>query len=823
MQTQTQKGLFHSDFAMISPGGGLPIHSNQSFKTAFPVDGVGDDKPEALPAVIITTDDIADDISTTDSITVDGPHVFSTIDTIGDQDFFSVELTEGEIYEIGMFAHIGGANGVPLADAYLEIYDDSGNLIVIADGGGPNTPSGLDALLSFTADYTGTFYINARAYDELMENGETGDFVGDYELFVDTGDEFSYRPYYSPDQPLHAIDWGSQIDGSSRNPDGDQGPRDNGEPFTGYAWNPYGIEGKTVVTYYLAREGDVFVSEDPTNPGLTENIVASGWDEWEQEALEVAFDQFESVADIVYIEVDNRNEADFTLITYSGTPGPGVSLLGRMSPPDEQNEGQAEFNAGDERWNEEGLARGGFTFVTLIHELGHGHGLAHPHDSGGRSGVLSGVETEGAVADYTLGDFNLNQGVFTMMSYEDGWQTSPYGQADTSDPYGWLGGLMAFDIAAIQDKYGVNEDTNTGDDVYVLKDVNEAGTFYESIWDAGGEDQIVYNGDRDANIDLRDATLEYEEGGGGWVSYAFGVHGGFTIANAVTIENARGGNGNDTLIGNEVANRLQGGIGADSLFGGAGTDNLKGGAGRDVIYGDSGNDRLFGNGGADSLFGGTGNDRILGEGGMDFISGGDGNDVIRGGIGNDTLYGDGGDDLVLGGNQDDSLFGGDGDDRLLGSDGNDLLEGGVGDDLLRGGTGLDILVGGEGDDSLKGEAGDDTITGGAGQDFLYGQSGSDTFVFLATSDSSTESDRDRIINFESGTDMVDLTAIDADTTTGGDQGFSVVGAFSGVAGELVIAINGANATISGDVDGDGIADFVIAVTGDQPVETDFLL
>ena len=50
--------------------------------------------------------------------------------------------------------------------------------------------------------------------------------------------------------------------------------------------------------------------------------------------------------------------------------------------------------------------------------------------------------------DYTNGDFDLNQGIYTMMSYEDGWETSPYGQATTTDPaIGWLGGLMAFDIA----------------------------------------------------------------------------------------------------------------------------------------------------------------------------------------------------------------------------------------------------------------------------------------------------------------------------------------------------------------------------------------
>jgi len=93
-----------------------------------------------------------------------------------------------------------------------------------------------------------------------------------------------------------------------------------------------------------------------------------------------------------------------------------------------------------------------------------------------------------------------------MMSYEDGWQKSPYGQAESTDPFGWLGSLMAFDVAAIQDKYGVNEEFATGDDTYVIDDENVAGAYYSCIWDAGGTDEIIYMGARDATIDLRAAT-----------------------------------------------------------------------------------------------------------------------------------------------------------------------------------------------------------------------------------------------------------------------------------------------------------------------------
>lgn len=52
----------------------------------------------------------------------------------------------------------------------------------------------------------------------------------------------------------------------------------------------------------------------------------------------------------------------------------------------------------------------------------------------------------------------------------------------------------------------------------------------------------------------------------------------------VTIENAVGGSGNDTIIGNAVANKLVGGAGNDTLQGGGADDTLDGGAGIDTAF-----------------------------------------------------------------------------------------------------------------------------------------------------------------------------------------------------------------------------------------------
>ncbi|WP_042250278.1 calcium-binding protein [Paracoccus sp. PAMC 22219] len=81
------------------------------------------------------------------------------------------------------------------------------------------------------------------------------------------------------------------------------------------------------------------------------------------------------------------------------------------------------------------------------------------------------------------------------------------------------------------------------------------------------------------------------------------------------VENADGGAGNDTLLGNAQGNLLRGNAGNDWLEGRAGNDALEGGFG---------NDRLHGGLGADRLAGGQGNDTLIGGQGADLLAGGAG-------------------------------------------------------------------------------------------------------------------------------------------------------------------------------------------------------
>jgi subtilisin-like proprotein convertase family protein len=99
-----------------------------------------------------------------------------------------------------------------------------------------------------------------------------------------------------------------------------------------------------------------------------------------------------------------------------------------------------------------------------------------------------------------------------------------------------------------------------------------------------------------------------------------------TISANTVIENAFGGDGNDSIAGNAADNIFGGGRGNDVLFGGLGNDTLVGGAGNDNLIGSEGNDYLLGGLGVDLLMGDNGNDMLQGDAGADTLTGGAGAD-----------------------------------------------------------------------------------------------------------------------------------------------------------------------------------------------------
>ena len=280
--------------------------------------------------------------------------------------------------------------------------------------------------------------------------------------------------------------------------------------------------------------------------------------------------------------------------------------------------------------------------------------------------------------------------------------------------------------------------------------------------------------------------------------------------------------GGATKVGGSGDDELNGTPYDDTLSGAGGDDSLYGFADDDVLNGNDGNDLLDGGAGADTMTGGTGDDTYYVDNVLDIVVEGanGGEDRVVSSI-NYTL---GANlellDLRAGAGLAVTGIGNNLDNNIQGNAQNNSLIGGAGNDVLAGGYGNDTLNGGGGNDSLLGNEGNDVLNPGPGLDVMDGGEGADRYVFIPSGMSTTQIDR---IYFSTPDgDVIDLSLIDA-IAGGADNAFSFIGtnAFSGTAGELRYDYLGvwdegprAGTTyhVSGDVDGDGMADFIIEIS-----------
>lgn len=154
------------------------------------------------------------------------------------------------------------------------------------------------------------------------------------------------------------------------------------------------------------------------------------------------------------------------------------------------------------------------------------------------------------------------------------------------------------------------------------------------------------------------------------------------------------------------------------------------------------------------------------------------------------------------------------------------LNGGATADTLVGGEADDVLNGNGGNDTLIGNGGADRLNGGAGFDNMDGGAGADLFVFNAAirEIGTSTSAHDVILNFESGVDKIDLSAIDANASflAFGNQAFTWIGdaAFT-AAGQ--IRFDAATGLLEGNVNANRAADFAIEIRGGVVSVTDVIL
>lgn len=550
------------------------------------------------------------------------------------------------------------------------------------------------------------------------------------------------------------------------------------------AWSTKDAGGTTQISYSFPWAGGV-TSQFTAPYGRAENTasVTGAVNAAQAPMIAKAFEAWSNVANIKFTPVTETADGTVGDIRVAFTSAISAGYWGYSLGV---SDGRANAHGDiwiDDTYIGQSFAPGTYNYMAMLHEIGHSLGLKHTFEA----------------PKIPVGFDNQRYSIMSYTSPEKVWWFNPA----TGRSEFLIKTPMVYDILAIQKLYGANTSYHTGADTYAF---DPGAPSFETIWDAGGTDTFSVAAFTQAcTVDLRPGA------------YSSLAYNGLSLTNNIgiafgcNIENAVGGSGGDTLLGSEMANLLEGGAGTDTLRGNGGDDTLRGGTGNDLLEGGAGNDNLSGGEGDDVLAGGAGNDTLDGGAGNDTASYAAVSATVRVslGISGAQATGGGGNDILIG---IENLIGGTGADLLVGNDGANVLDGGNGADQLFGGGGADVLI------------------GGGGRDMLSGGDGGDVFRFATIKDfsGSAVTNADVILDFNAAQgDIIDLSGVDAIKQTASvNDAFTWIGsgAFTKVAGQLRYTVSNGVGLVSGDIDGNGVADFAIRIDKAPPLTAlDFVL
>jgi serralysin len=382
-------------------------------------------------------------------------------------------------------------------------------------------------------------------------------------------------------------------------------------PISYGSWSAAGAVNAFPATYdptfsHTTKWGDTTLLPFGNPGGNVTYAFDEGYDAVAQDQARSALALWSAEVNISFTQVMDLDAADFRFLSqkkgtnalfFANPPSKiGSSVVGppQTGDNDDTNAPNVNIDSDTAPLDGEFDTQGGDAYFSLVHELGHIIGLGHT----GPYNATPDHPNEVIAATFQLGVYDTM--LWSIMSYVrpefmgakffNSYPVTGTNWGQVGDDPALPTTPMIVDILAAQRVYGRPTDgpLADGNDVFgfnvhlgddkVAKSIERYFDFTVNkhpvitIWDGGVNNTLDLSGwSTPSTINLNPGTF----------SSANGQINNIGIARDTVIETAKGGQGNDIIMGNVYANFLFGNAGDDTLNGGPGDDTLTGGLGTD--------------------------------------------------------------------------------------------------------------------------------------------------------------------------------------------------------------------------------------------------